>query len=95
MSGPEGGIGTDDCRYYAQIVGGQDIPYIIQVSIIDIFPYSKLLKFLYPFSVQTPLNIVILNLFFITLLPVYVYLLTGTLFDDERIAKTASFLSLL
>ena len=28
LTGPEGGVGTDDCRYYAQLVNGQ-VPYDI------------------------------------------------------------------
>ena len=86
---------ADDARFYSQIVGGKNIAFNITASLDEIFPFAKLLKFLYPFSIQTPLNIVILNLFFITLLPIYVYLLTETLFEDEKIAQTASYLSFL
>lgn len=95
MSGAEGLVGTDDCRFYAQIVGGKGIFYRIMVSITDISPYSMLLKFIYPFEVFTPLNIVIVNLIFAAYLPIYVRRFAILLTDNEKIGNTAYWFSLL
>lgn len=95
MSGAEGGIGTDDCRFYAQIVGGRGIFYRIMVSTTHINPFSKFLKFIYPFEVFTPLNIVVVNLIFAAYLPIYVKRFAILLTDNEKIGNTAYWFSLL
>ncbi len=93
LTGQEGIYGTDDARYYAQIVGG-NVSYVVQVTVVDQFMYSILLRTLYPFEVYTPLNIVILNLLFAVFIPVLVYKLSFSFFKDEKLSKTASYLSL-
>ena len=95
MTGEEGGIGTDDCRFYAQVVGGEGVNYTIMVSIIDIMPYSLLLKFLYPFNVHTPLNILIPSLLFTAYLPIYARRFAILLTNDRRIGKISFIYTLL
>ena len=94
MTGPEGGIGTDDCRYYAQLQDGK-VPYKIRFNIHSIFPFTIFLKTLYPFSIATPLNIIILNLLGIAFLPYFVKLLSYEILRSTQVAKTASKLILL
>ena len=95
LSGAEGGIGTDDCRFYAQIVGGKGLLYRIMVSTTHIYSYSKLLRFIYPFEVFTPLNIIVVNIIFAAYLPIYVKRFTILLTKNERIGNTAFWFSLL
>lgn len=85
LTGPEGGIGTDDCRYYAQITDGY-IPYKIRFDINNIMEFSIFLKTLYPFTVSTPLNIAIVNLLGVTFLP---YLIRFFALDLDLEKKTA------
>ena len=94
MTGPEGGIGTDDCRFYAQIVDG-NVPYPVQVSLIDIKPYSLFLTYFYPFKVFTPLNIVTSSLIFTAYLPIYVRRLAALLTNDKVVGYYAFWYSLL
>lgn len=81
MTGPENGIGTDDCRYYAQLLDGQ-VPYAITFDFFSTFSFVKFLQVLYPFTIETPLNIIIPNLFGIVFLPHFVnrisYLYSGS-----------------
>ena len=95
LSGAEGGIGTDDCRFYAQIVGGKGILYRIMVSTTRIYSYSKFLIIFYPFEVYTPLNIVVANLIFAAYLPIYVKRFAILLTNNEKIGNTAYWFSLL
>ena len=95
MTGAEGGIGTDDCRYYAQIVGGKGVFYTIMVSTTDIYSYSIFLKFIYPFEVFTPLNIVVVNLIFAAYLPIYVKRFAVLLTRNNNIGNTAYWFTLL
>lgn len=95
MTGPEGGIGTDDCRFYAQIVAGKDIMYPVHISLIRMHHFSTLIIKTFPFEVETPLNIVIFNLLGVCFLPYYMKKLTYELFKDEKLASKAAFLSLL
>lgn len=94
MTGEEGGIGTDDCRFYAQIVDG-DVPYIVKVSTINKAPYSIFFKMLYPFTVFTPLNIVIVNLIFTAYLPIYTKRFTDLITLDNKVGSYAFWYSLL
>ena len=94
LTGMEGVYGTDDARYYAQIVGG-NVGYTVQVSVIDIFAYSKLLDIVYPFHVYTPLNIIIVNLLTAVYIPVLVHKLSLAIFEDTQIADTASIWTVL
>ena len=95
MTGPEGGIGTDDCRFYAQLTQGKGILYSIQTSLTRLHPFTLYLKFLYPFELHTPLNIVIFNLTGICFLPYYTRKLLFEVFNDQKLADRAAFLTLL
>lgn len=86
---------ADDTRFYPQIVGGKNIAFNITTSVYEIYPFSLLMRTLYVFDVYTPLNIVILNLLFITYLPIYVELLTQVIFNNTEISKRASLLTFL
>ena len=95
LTGPEGGIGTDDCRYYAQLVHGKDIYYKIHVDVYDLYNFSSFLQITYPFTVHTPLNIVIFNLLGVCFLPYYTKKLIFELFNDEKLASKAEILVLI
>lgn len=95
MTGEEGVFGTDDCRFYAQVVGGEGVKYNIMVSIIDLMPYSIFLKILYPFKVYTPLNILTPSLLFTAYLPIYVRRLSLLLTNDYKIGEISFLYSLL
>jgi hypothetical protein len=87
LSGPEGGIGTDDVRFYAKLVDG-DVPYAIQFNIYGApHPFTIFLGVLYPFHIYTPLNLVIVNILGITFLPYYTYMLTRLITSDDRVAN--------
>lgn len=88
-------FGTDDGRYFAQIVGGRGINYTIEVSTIDLMAYSILLKVLYPFSVYTPLNIVVINTLFTAFLPIYTRRFANILSDNREVGNRAFWLSML
>lgn len=88
MTGPENGIGTDDCRFYAQLVDGQ-VNYPILFNFNQTFPFVKLLRFVYPFPIYTPLNIVIVNLLGIVFLPYYVYALSLNYTKNKDVAGLA------
>lgn len=94
LTGPEGGIGTDDCRYYAQILDGP-VPYKIRFDILNMMEFSVFLKTLYPFIVLTPLNIVIVNLLGVVFLPYIVRVLSLDFGLDKRIACKAEQLTFL
>lgn len=85
--------GLDDRRFYAQIVDG-DVPYTLSGSIIQ-SPYSILLKNLYPFTVFTPLNIVIVCLIFTAYLPIYTKRLANQISLDNKVGSYAFWYSLL
>ena len=95
MTGHEGGIGTDDCRFYAQIVEGIGIRYQIMVSLSILHPFSVFFKTIYPFTVHTPLNLVLVNLLFGAYLPIFSKKFATAIFENDDIGKTAFWLSLL
>lgn len=86
LTGPEGGVGTDDCRYYAQLVNGQ-VPYDITFNFFDSLPFSLFLKFCLPFEIDTPLNVAIFNVLGICFLP---YLTSRLLLEFTSSKKTAN-----
>lgn len=88
MTGPEGGIGTDDCRYYAQLKDGQ-VDYPITFPLQEIFPFTYFLKIIYPFSIDTPLNIVIPNLIGVVFLPYYVNAFSNILLRSKNVGNYA------
>ena len=89
LSGPGGGVGTDDVRYYAWLLEG-NVPYNIKFNIYgDIHPYANLLKIIYPFQIYNPLNILIINVLGITFLPFYVNKLTFALTNNNKVSDLA------
>ena len=95
LTGPEGGIGTDDVRFYAQVVQGKGVFYHIKVSLVNIHHFSSLLILCYPFEVHTPLNLIIFNLVGVCFLPYYMKKLTMEIFVDEKLANRVGLLTLL
>ena len=95
MTGPEGGIGTDDCRFYAQLKHGNGIFYPIRISMVRMHSFTKYLLVVYPFELHTPLNIVIFNLTGICFLPYYVRKLTYEIFNDQKLADKAALFTFL
>lgn len=94
MTGPENGIGTDDCRFYAQLVEGR-VSYAILFDLYRTFNFVKFLQVLYPFEVYTPLNIIIPNLLGIIFLPHYVNRLSLQFTDSTATPLMAERLFLL
>lgn len=93
LTGPEGGIGTDDCRYYAQLLDG-NVPYKIIFTIDILRPYTRFLSVLYPFPIYTPLNIIVVNVLGVTFLPYIVRLFSYELFHEKRLSQRAELLTL-
>lgn len=94
MTGPGDIGGADDSRFYAQIVNG-NVPYPIMISLLDVRPYSAFLKILYPFKVNTPLNIVTSILIFTSYLPIYARQLSNLLSPNKRIGYYVYWFTLL
>lgn len=94
MTGPGDIGGADDSRFYAQIVDG-NVPYPIMVSLLDVRPYSVFLKILYPFKVNTPLNIVTSILIFTSYLPIYARQLSNLLSPNKKIGYYVYWFTLL
>ncbi|NDV60292.1 hypothetical protein [Bacteroides sp. 519] len=88
LTGPEGGVGTDDVRYFAQLVDFR-LPYTPTVIADKTYPYVTFLKVLYPFSINSPLNILIPNLLGICFLPYLTYKFTQLLLNNEKISFLA------
>lgn len=94
LTGPEGGIGTDDCRYYAQLVDGH-VPYELQFNFFKTLPFSKFLDFCLPFHIYTPLNVIIFNLLGITFLPYIIYRFLLEFTKSEQVSRDGYNLSLI
>ncbi len=94
LSGPEGGIGTDDIRYYEKIT---DVPLKVSSTTgwIESFSFSDFLRFIYPFKIVSPLNIVILNILGTVFCPALTYLLAQFLYDNSKVSKKAAILVLI
>ncbi len=94
LSGPEGGIGTDDIRYYEKIT---DVPLKVSSTAgwIEAFSFSNFLRFIYPFRVVSPLNIIILNVIGTAFCPSLTYLLAQCLHNNQKVAKNAAILVLI
>ena len=95
MTGPEGGIGTDDCRFYAMIVGGDAVWYHLTVDVSRMHHFAKLLRYIYPLEVHTPLNVVVVNILGACFLPYYMKKLCFEMFHDKRLAERTALLTLL
>lgn len=93
LTGPEGGIGTDDVRYYA----GLDVKITYSTERMDIAmnnPYTELLKIVYPFKVGNPIDIIIFNLLGISFLPFLTFKTAIAFFNNRKIALMAERLTL-
>lgn len=93
LSGPEGGIGTDDIRYFEKIV---DVPIkcTSTATWIESYSFSDFLDFIYPFTVYSPLNIVLLNLLGISFLPYFTSKFAEALRLDTSVVKLSGALVL-
>lgn len=83
----------DDSRFYAQIVDwsvGYDIAYKF-----GMMPFSLLLKTIYPFTVHTPLNIIVICVIFTAFLPIFVRRLSCLLTNNIKIANLSFVYSLI
>lgn len=95
LTGPENGVGTDDCRYYAQLVGG-NTPFNNDYFKLSDFPFTFFLRFIYPFEIHSPLNIILVNTLGIIFIPYYIMSLTKIMFNiNDNIANKAANLFLI
>lgn len=62
-------IGTDDCRFFLQIVDVQFSLPVFCHSLQEIHNFSKFLDFLYPFEIRYPIQIVPFNCIGIAMIP--------------------------
>jgi hypothetical protein len=85
LSGREGGIGTDDVRYFAILTSG-NISYV-PLSNADSYPFTTFLSVLYPFEITKPLQILIPNLLGITFLPYFTYKFAFALVKNKQISN--------
>jgi hypothetical protein len=91
LNGGEGRM--DDNRFYAQLVDGK-VSYFYIVSVDDKMPYVLLLKWLYPFPINTPLNILSVSVIFTAYLPLFARRLAILLTDSQKIGRLAFLYSL-
>ena len=91
LNGGEGRM--DDNRFYAQLVDGK-VSYFYIVSVDDKMPYVQLLKWLFPFTINTPLNILCVNVIFSAYLPIFVRRLSVMITDNRKIGRLAFLYSL-
>ena len=92
-TGPEG-IGTDDYTFYGQIVDG-NVPYVLEVPAEYKYPFSLFLQAVYPFHINTPLNIVLFNIVFVTFMPFYTGKLADYFFHNKKITEVSKIIVLL
>lgn len=94
LSGPEGGIGTDDIRYYEKLV---DIPIKISSTAtwVESYPFTDFIKTVYPFKVVSPLNIIIFNILGTCFIPSLTGMICMELYDNYKIAKKSGIIILL
>lgn len=91
LNGGEGRM--DDNRFYAQLVEG-NVTYFYIVSIDDKMPYVIFLKWIYPFKINTPLNILAINVIFSAFLPIFVRRLANLITNDSKIGRYSFIYSL-
>jgi len=74
FTGMYGGVGTDDSRFYASISDNiETIPWMARgYSNMD-HPFSHFLRFLYPFKIENPLDIIVPNLLGIAFIPYFTF----------------------
>lgn len=86
LSGPSD-VGTDDVNYYA---GLADAPITYSTERWDIAEentYSKLIRFLYPFKIIHPVDIIIFNILGIAFLPYLTNNISYVFFEDKRVSS--------
>lgn len=86
-------IGTDDCRFFLQVV---DVKFSLPVfchSLTEMHSFSKWLNFLYPFEVRYPIQIVPFNCIGISLIPFIGKSIFSYYFPNE--GKKSEFLFLI
>ncbi|OKZ13474.1 MAG: hypothetical protein BHV75_02255 [Bacteroides oleiciplenus] len=93
LTGPEGSIGTDDCRYFAG-VADVNVPYKVYYDFTS-FGFCLFIKFIYPFKIIDPINVIILNLIGISFLPSFTGKLAYYFSNDKRVADLSEKLMLL
>ncbi len=85
LTGPEGGIGTDDIRYYERIT---DLKLSVHSSVsfgwIPSYPFSDFLRLICVFPVRDPLNVIIVNILGITWIPYLTFRLSELYTNDFR-----------
>ena len=84
----------DDNRFYAQLVDGR-VTYYHIVSVDDKMPYTFLLKWIYPFYINTPLNIIAVNVIPTAYLPIFVRRFSNLVIEDTKVAHYAFWYSML
>lgn len=89
LTGPEGGVGTDDVRYYAGLPNVQITYSTERMDIAENNPYTILLSWIYPFHIYNPVQIVILNIIGICFLPYLTHRTAEIIMDDKKVATIA------
>ncbi|CAM3819999.1 hypothetical protein [Sphingobacterium prati] len=77
-------IGTDDCSFFAQIV---DVKFSLPMTCDDLFEYhnySRFMDFIYPFTVRTPLPILVFNCVGIACIPILGKKIYADFFPDAK-----------
>lgn len=87
-------IVTDDTAYYYAASGGKFYGFVSGYA-IDSTPFVILLRFLHPFSINNPINLLIINaLIGLAFLPYLSARVAETLFNSESIAHKTYYLTL-
>lgn len=89
LTGPEGGIGTDDVRYYAGLPGVSITYSTERMDIAESNPYTQLINYIYPFTVDNPVEIVIFNILGIAFLPYLTKRTADVLLGDSTVSAIA------
>lgn len=89
LTGPEGGIGTDDVRYYAGLPNVKLTYTTERMDIAENNPYTQLISKIYPFHINDPVEIVILNILGICFLPYLTRRTADILLGDRQVSTIA------
>lgn len=89
LTGPEGGIGTDDVRYYAGLPRVSITYSTERMDIAENNPYTQLLSYIFPFIIHNPVEIVIFNILGIAFMPYLTRRAADILIGDSSVSIIA------
>ncbi len=99
LSGPPGGIGTDDTKYFHEAITGQNVyPDLTPNPYGEVYFYSiilhKLANILSLFKIVHPMDLILFNVAGLTFLPIFTGKVASLVSSDKKVGKLAFYLSL-